>query len=1246
MSLDHFIRLADSIVEFEADYNENRYPINSLHALEIHRQEIKSTWAYEKFLFDKDNEDDTDPGESDDIEAFKDKYKSTYVTYCNILIKLSELTDALRDQSREKSDTSPINSQFFPVQPVSSQPSHSFHLPPCEIETFYGNYESWPTFRDLFTAMFIQNSTLSPVEKLFHLTQKTKGEAREIVKKSPLTNQGFDLAWANLTERFENRRVQVNGQLRILFNLPSITSESAKAIQHLQRDINSCISILRLHRIDVDSWDPIFVFLCSNKLPDSILTLWEQGLKDKTSIPKWSDLDLFLTNRYRTLESVSEIRSATSKPTESKPKKVNRPSKVVNAFQNNVSQPKCQLCTNEFHPIRKCPKFLQMGHSQRLSEIKKLSLCLNCFSKTHSVKNCNSKINCFRCHKRHNTLLHKETEVSTSLPGPSTSANSNLNPNSAPFVTSSNSITIQSAPTSDAEVVTSCFTVNSTGVLLGTAMIEIWYLDNRYPARALIDSGSEGSFISERLFNLLKLPSTRTNAQVSGLNNTISASVDKQCSFVISSILNPDIKLLVTALVVPQLSGSLPSKTFDRSLFSKHPPIQLADPHFHTSSKVDILIGGDVFPSIMRSGVKHNVCGSLMAQETIFGWILTGPLSNISSPSCSLVSYFCEISLDKEISRFWEVENLPRKNFTSSSDKFCDDLFTKTTRRAKDGRYIVSLPFKDGYPEKLSLGQSRNSAMAQFLRNEVRLLRSPDLKSIYDNVVEEYIDLDHMFKVSPPHNSKICPYYLPHHAVIKPESTTTKVRVVFNASSPSSNDILHTGPILQNDLTLLILKWRFFKYVFNADIQKMYRQILVDPKHTVFQRILFRNNPNVIIQDYELKTVTFGVNCAPYLAIRTLLQLDDDIEASYPKASLILRSSMYVDDELAGAHSIQEAKESKKQLILALQSAGFSLRKWTANSKEIIDDIPVNHLLCEDFLTFDDSSTAKTLGVRWNARSDSFFFVAKPFPDQRQLTKREVLSQIARLFDPAGITQITDPKLWNHVNSESNPADLASRGVYPKELVNNHLWWFGPDWLRESRANWPMSDKANIPDTEIEKKNVKVHFSYFQHYEDILERFSSFPRALRVVSYIFRFLFRTHPRLRSNFHKSSLALSSSEIIFARDRLITNCQKVGYPAEYRALSSRQVISSSSSILNLNPFLDSEGLIRSCGRLENSPGLSYNEKHPVIIPYNCQYSRLLVKFVHDISLHGGNQLVLRLIRTHYWIPKVKNLIKTTI
>ncbi|XP_070067196.1 uncharacterized protein [Drosophila virilis] len=87
-----------------------------------------------------------------------------------------------------------------------------------------------------------------------------------------------------------------------------------------------------------------------------------------------------------------------------------------------------------------------------------------------------------------------------------------------------------------------------------------------------------------------------------------------------------------------------------------------------------------------------------------------------------------------------------------------------------------------------------------------------------------------MTQVSPSSNPNN--FYLPHHAVFKPDSTTTNVRVVFNASSVSNgkslNNIPHTGPVLQSDLTIQILKWRFYRYVFNADITKMYQQIQVD----------------------------------------------------------------------------------------------------------------------------------------------------------------------------------------------------------------------------------------------------------------------------------------------------------------------------------------------------------------------------------------------------------------------------------
>lgn len=285
----------------------------------------------------------------------------------------------------------------------------------------------------------------------------------------------------------------------------------------------------------------------------------------------------------------------------------------------------------------------------------------------------------------------------------------------------------------------------------------------------------------------------------------------------------------------------------------------------------------------------------------------------------------------------------------------------------KHGRFVVLLPFKSEHSENLPLGNSRNSAIAQFLRNKSRLIKNPQLKLDYDNVIKEYSHLNHMDLVlpnlsSPPNSS----YYLPHHAVLKPESTTTKLRVVFNASSPTSsgfslNDVLHPGPVLQQDLTVLITRWRLFKYVFNADIEKIYRQILVNPLHTPYQRIVFRNLSHQEPQDFELKTVTFGVNCAPYLALRTLLELAEQCQTNYPEISSILKENMYVDDVLAGSHDISIALTLRDNLIKVLNSAGFSLRKWISNNNSLLKDLNPGHLLTSDTLKLEDTTTTKTL---------------------------------------------------------------------------------------------------------------------------------------------------------------------------------------------------------------------------------------------------------------------------------------------
>lgn len=1395
-ALAKFLRVATALLEFESSLDSTARLHQSIFAIEAQRDELKCLWERVKSTFDDclDSIDRSCADAGDGISIAKDKYKECYSAY---LCCAALLGDHANQSRTPVTHSSPIVSQ--PVdQPL---PSHNIHLPPCDTELFYGDYLSWPTFRDMFTAIYVLNSRLTPVEKLFHLNQKTRGEAKDIVKKSPLTNDGFAQAWKNLSDRYENKRILVNSQLKVLFNLPMVSNESGSGLKLLQREINNCISALELHDIEVANWDAIFTYLCSTRLPDTTLSLWEQTLSDKTAIPRWIDLDKFLTNRFQTLETVSDIKGqGLSKPNRMSDKAYGPSSpRQFKVHHASDSRPGCKLCPNVDHAMRVCPKFLEMTVQERWSIARRYSLCLNCLATSHLCKDCKSTFSCNKCQNRHHSLLHQDNTKSKSQEVP-------------PAAVTTHAATLRPSTTH----FHSCFASKRTTILLGTAIVNVCHNGGVFAARALIDSGSEGTFVSERLVNRLRLSTSKINAQISGLNRVISAEVRKSCGLVISSPRSPCMRIETNALILPRLTGNLPTCPIDNSIVDALPNLELADKNFFRSDQVDILIGSDLYPQVILSGVKRNILGSLLAQETVFGWILTGPTpTNDSSTETQVVAYFNEVSLESQLSRFWELEEVPKERYLTPEEKFCEENYAHTTRRRHDGRYIVSLPFKANFPHDICLGQSRQSALRQFLRNESSLLKKPDFKPQYDAVIKEYGELKHMRKVSPP-PFELLPahYYLPHHAVFKPESTTTKIRVVFNASCPSSsknslNDVLYAGPVLQADITVLLMKWRMFRYVFNADIEKMYRQILVDPKHTPYQRIIFRESPNDAIQDYELDTVTFGVNCAPYLAIRTLIQLAEEVRDTLPLASDVLKNFMYVDDALAGAHDIATALKTRDELKAALSSAGFSLRKWTSNSRELLKDLPKEHLLKSDFLELDDSSVAKTLGIRWNALSDHFYFLVTPLELKNNYTKREVLSAIAKLFDPAGwlgpiivvakilmqrvwldktdwdeplgsesthhwknfvenyvqisnirlprwtgftphgkiefhgfcdasekayaavlyirvdvegegchshlltaktkvapIKTVSLPRLelcgaalladlidfmlpqfrldnyevhlwtdstivlawlrkppcswttfvansvsriqekvgnqqWHHVDSEDNPADLGSRGVTPQDLSNSDLWWKGPSWLSQDKIHWPQEPQNNEHTTSLECKPQATTCHILCQEEDILERFSSLHKAIRVLAYVFRFLNRT----RKIFCSASTQLTEKEKTDVETRLISLCQKANFSTEIENLRKKIPINRKSSILALNPFIDERGVMRTGGRLAFSPSLTYDEKHPIILPYNCAYSRLLVRSFHLICLHGGNQLVLRSLRQRFWLIRAKNLIKTT-
>ncbi|XP_067631850.1 uncharacterized protein [Eurosta solidaginis] len=379
------------------------------------------------------------------------------------------------------------------------------------------------------------------------------------------------------------------------------------------------------------------------------------------------------------------------------------------------------------------------------------------------------------------------------------------------------------------------------------------------------------------------------------------------------------------AIILPKLTKFLPTVRVSSIDLEELSHLPLADPQYSIPSKIDVVIGSDITPQILTEGLLRNVSGTLLAQNTIFGWILSGPVAEKVSTFSTHVTECTDDPINQLLRQFWEQEEVHQTQQRSADDEYCEALYRTTTIREEDGRYRVKLPFKLEFPANLALGHSRPAAQQQYISIERTLERKPELRDKYFEVLNEYFTMDHMEPASQQEiirDGKYLSFYLPHHAVIKPDSKTTKVRVIFNASKMSHsgnslNDVLHTGPILQNDLMLVILKWRLYKFVFNGDIEKMYRQILIHEEDKDFHRIVFRKHPTLPIEDFRLKTVTFGVNCAPYLAIRTLHQLAHDCQDEYPLAKDILLNETYVDDILSGGHNIQSTLNSMTQVIEA-----------------------------------------------------------------------------------------------------------------------------------------------------------------------------------------------------------------------------------------------------------------------------------------------------------------------------------------
>ncbi|CAH2017105.1 unnamed protein product [Acanthoscelides obtectus] len=452
-----------------------------------------------------------------------------------------------------------------------------------------------------------------------------------------------------------------------------------------------------------------------------------------------------------------------------------------------------------------------------------------------------------------------------------------------------------------------------------------------------------------------------------------------------------------------------------------------------------MLLGAEIFYNLLCIGQIRLGKNLPILQKTVLGWVLSGPIpvhnGNFKQTSCNLTT---SQEIHNLLTKFWEVEEpiITKNLHLSSEEQICEDIFQITTRRDESGRFIVQIPLK---LDPSHLGNSRECALKRFHSTENKLSKQPTLREPYTRFIEEYHNLGHMVKV-PSSQVLTSSYFLPHHAVVNENNKTTRLRVVFDASSRSDtgyslNDLQYVGPTIQDSLFSILLRFRQGHIAVGADLVKMFRQIRIHESQRHLQTILWRDDPSQELETFQLCTVTYGTASASWLSVRCLKQLALEHTDTFPHAANVLSKDFYMDDLLYSCQSEEEAVRLCDELTSILSAGCFQLQKWSSNSKQVLDHVQSNNP--QTIINIGSDQRAKTLGVFWSCSSDHLMYsISESFSNLRAITKRSILSDIAQIFDPLGllgpciiIGKILLQQLWSlklHWH-ESLPSNLDSR---------------------------------------------------------------------------------------------------------------------------------------------------------------------------------------------------------------------------
>ena len=223
----------------------------------------------------------------------------------------------------------------------------------------------------------------------------------------------------------------------------------------------------------------------------------------------------------------------------------------------------------------------------------------------------------------------------------------------------------------------------------------------------------------------------------------------------------------------------------------------------------------------------------------------------------------------------------------------------------------------------------------------------------------------------------------------------------------------------------MLVQQRSYPTVIAGDISKAFLQVRVREDDRDALRFHWRANNDQPVKTYRFQRVVFGLTCSPYLLGGVIETHLDTWAQDYPTETELLRRSLYVDDAILGGNTVQQAKERKEFAVTALGDAKFQLHKWHSNARELespttATDTEVSYAKQE---LGTRSGETKLLGVPWQKTGDTIRVELPTEPSPP--TKRGVLSQLARIYDPLGV---------------ASPISLQGKVLY-REACKMKLGW-------------------------------------------------------------------------------------------------------------------------------------------------------------------------------------------------------------